>query len=183
MQDDDVVIETDGEEETGGSEDELEASESRAETKLTKLRTELEQARKEKQEHLDGWQRAKADYVNALKRFEEEKKSAIELGKVIGVRAFIPTLDSVERAKASGELPEGFLAIAKQLESAATAAGLSQFGKAGDHFDPALHDALGQDPTDSKDQDDVITAVLVPGWKLGDVVIEPAKVRVAHFQG
>ncbi len=178
---DDVIIESDGDEEMGGSEDELEASESRAETKLVKLRKELEQVKKEKQENLDGWQRAKADYVNALKRFEEEKKGAIDLGKVLAAKAFLPPMDSLERAKGSGELPEGFVGIVKQLETAATSLGLVQFGQTGDSFDPSLHEALGQDPTEDKDQDDVITAVLVPGWKLGEVVIQPAKVRVAHF--
>ncbi len=182
MNDDDVIIESDGSEELGGEED-IEESESRAETKITKLRKELEHVKKEKQENLDGWQRAKADYVNALKRFEEEKRGAIDLGKVLAAKAFLPSMDSLERAKGSGELPEGFVGIVKQLETAAASLGLVQFGQTGEAFDPSLHEALGQDPTDSKEQDDVVTAVLVPGWKLGDVVIQPAKVRVAHFEG
>ena len=38
--------------------------------KINKLKDELEKIKKEKQEYLDGWQRAKADYVNILKRSE-----------------------------------------------------------------------------------------------------------------
>ncbi len=179
---DDVFVETDGDEELGGSEEELEATEGRAEAKLAKLRKEIEQLRKEKQENQDGWQRSKADYVNALRRFEEEKKSAVEVGTVKAAEAFLPVLDSLERAKASGELPDGFAAIVKQLESAAKSLGLTQFAAVGDHFDPMLHEALGQDTTDDQEQDDVITAVLECGWKLGDRVLRPAKVRVAHFE-
>jgi molecular chaperone GrpE (heat shock protein) len=88
MQDnDDVVIDTDGFEE-GGSEEELEASASRVDAKTTKLKAELEKVKKEKQEYLDGWQRAKADYVNALKRFELEKGAAIEMGKVVSTSLY-----------------------------------------------------------------------------------------------
>ena len=181
--DDDVIIESDGEEEIGGSEEELEATEARADAKVIKLRKELDQTRKEKQENLDGWQRAKADYVNALKRFEEEKKNAVELGTLKAAGAFLPVIDSLERAKAAGDIPEGFAGILKQLEGAVLKLGLSQFGAVGETFDPSLHEALGQDPTDDPEQDDMITAILEPGWRTFDHVIRPAKVRVSHFEG
>jgi molecular chaperone GrpE len=180
--DDDVIIESDGSEELGSSEEELEASESRTDTKLQKLRKELEQVRKEKQENQDGWHRAKADYVNALRRFEEEKRLALEIGKTSAAKAFIPAMDSLERAK-SNDMPEGFVGIVKQLESAAKSVGLEQFGEVGEQFNPSLHEALGQDPAESKDQDDRVTTVLEPGWKIGEQVIRPAKVRVSHFEG
>lgn len=180
--DDDVVIEPDASENGGGSEEELEAVESRADAKVTKLRKELEQARKEKQENLDGWQRAKADYVNAVKRFEDERQRALELGKIVSAQAFLPALDSLARAKTSGEqLPEGFAGIAKQLESGAKALGLEQIGSVGEQFNPSLHEALGQDAAESESEDDTITAVLESGWKIGDSILRPAKVRVAHF--
>jgi molecular chaperone GrpE len=179
--DDDVLIEEDGDEEIGGSEEELEATEARADTKVTKLRQELEQTRKEKQDNLDGWQRAKADYVNALRRFEEEKRDAVDIGTFKAASAFLPVIDSLERAKAAGEIPEGFAGILKQLEGAVLKLGLSQFGTIGEKFDPMMHEALGQDPTDDADKDDEVTAILEPGWKTVDHVIRPAKVRVAHF--
>ncbi len=170
----------------GDSEEDIEALEGRAETKISKLRSELAQAKKEKQENLDGWQRSKADYVNALKRFEEEKKAAVNLGTFKAAGAFLSVVDSLERAKATAgvdqTLPEGFAGILKQLEDAVAKLGLSQFGKVGEKFDPMLHEALGQDPTNDASQDDVITVVLELGWKSGEYVLRPAKVRVAHFE-
>ena len=180
MDDDDVIIEQDSSTE-GSSEEELEATEGRAEIKVAKLRKELELAKKEKQENLDGWQRAKADYVNALKRFETDKRAAIELGTFKAAMNFLPVIDSLERAKASAELPEGFAGILKQLEDAADKIGLEQFGKVGEAFNPMLHEALGQDPTDTAEDDEKITAVLEPGWKVGENVIRAAKVRVAQY--
>jgi molecular chaperone GrpE len=181
--DDDIIIEEDGSDELGHSEEDIEAEESRADSKMAKLRKELENARKEKQEYLDGWQRAKADYVNALKRFDDEKKSAAAMGMVKAASGFIGVLDTLNRAEASGEIPDSFKAVAKQLHDAANSLGLKQFGEKGEAFDPSLHEALGQDPVSSIDEDDHVTAVLEQGWKAGDAVIRPAKVRVGSYQG
>ncbi len=172
---DDVVIEADGSEELGGKGGDAGA-------KVVKLKAEIEQLKADKQEYLDGWQRAKADYVNALKRFEEEKKAALNLGRVVTVGAFIPVIDSLTRAEGAGEIPEAFKGIAKQLHDAAKSLGLEQFATVGEKFDPGQHEALGQDPTDDVKQDDTITAVLEPGWRSKDSIIRPAKVRVAHFE-
>lgn len=175
---DDVVIEPDGSEEIREDSD---VTEGRIDAKVTKLKKELEQIKKEKQEYLDGWQRAKADYVNALKRFDEEKKGAVSLGTAISARAFIPAMDSLERAESAGEIPESFAGIAKQLHDAIKTLGLEKFGTVGEAFDPNLHEALGQDATDDQSKDDTVTAILESGWKMKETVIRPAKVRVAHF--
>jgi molecular chaperone GrpE len=152
-----------------------------ASDRVKKLRGELETARKDKQEYMDGWQRAKADYVNLLKRIESEARTSESKGKIKAVETLLPAFDALERAKEHGEVPAGFLAIAKQLESAFAALGLEAVGKVGEKFDPTFHEALGQDPVESAETDDTITALLEKGWKIGDVVIRPAKVRVAHF--
>lgn len=177
MSDDDVIIDTEDFDE-GMSEEELEATESRAESKVEKLKQELATCKKEKQEYLDGWQRAKADYVNALKRFDEDVSRAKSNGAVKTAEAFIPVMDSLARASAQGEIPEGFQAIMKQLESAGKTVGLVSFGLVGEAFDPSLHEALGQDNTDDMSKDDTISQVLEKGWKVQDVVVRPAMVRV-----
>ncbi|MBU6388335.1 nucleotide exchange factor GrpE [Patescibacteria group bacterium] len=158
-----------------------EAGEEKAEAKVKKLRDELAACRKERTEYRDGWQRAKADYVNALKRFGDDSKTAELRGKVKAVETLLPAFDALERSKEHGEIPEGFLAIAKQLESAFASLGLTALGEVGEKFNPSFHEALGQDPTDDSEADDTVTAVLEKGWKVGDAVIRPAKVRVAHF--
>lgn len=184
MQDnDDVVVERDGSEEDGMSEVELEAQESRADTKLAKLRAELERTKKERQEYMDGWQRAKADYVNALRRFEDEKAEAKQAGMVKSARAFLGVIDSLKRAEQAGAIPESFQGIAKQLRDAASTLGLTEFGAVGEAFDPNQHEALGQDPVTAANMDDTVTAVLESGWKAGEAVIRPAKVRVGSFEG
>lgn len=175
---DDVKIEADPSSAAGEDQ-----GEERAEQKIAKMREELSACRREKQEYMDGWQRSKADYVNALKRFEGENKAAEQKGKIRAIELLLPAYDALERAKEHGEVPTGFAAIVKQLETAFASLGLIEVGKAGEVFDPSLHEAFGQDPVESEDQDDVITAVLEKGWKAGDIVIRAAKVRVGHFTG
>lgn len=179
---DDVQFESDMHEDVGQSESEVVEEEARAEAKMKKLKDELEACKKEKQEYLDGWQRAKADYVNALKRSEADIKAAKAGGLAKAVETLLPGLDALERAKEHGEVPPGFQAIAKQLESSFAALGLTALGTVGEAFNPMLHEAFGQDPAASKETDDTITAVLEKGWRVGDTVIRPAKVRVAHFE-
>lgn len=180
--DDDVVFERDGREEDGGSEEELEATESRVDSKFQKLKKELDAVKKEKQEYLDGWQRAKADYVNALKRFEDEKQSAASQATLKAVKALLPAYDALERAKAAGELSEGFAGIAKQLESAFAGLGVKPLGEIGDFFDPAKHEALGTDPTDDRTKDDTVSVVLEQGYAIGDSILRPARVRVYQHE-
>ncbi len=155
--------------------------EERAEGKVKKLRDEIESLRKEKQEYMDGWQRSKADYVNAIKRFESDLKIAKARGTAGALDALLPAFDALERAKEHGEVPEGFQAIVRQFESALKTLQVEPLGEVGEKFNPALHEAFGTDAAESIDSDDTITAVLEKGWRMGDMIIRPAKVRVAHF--
>lgn len=155
----------------------------KAEGKVQKLRSELEELRKEKQEYMDGWQRSKADYVNALKRFESDLKTAKTRGTASALETLLPAFDALERAREHGEIPEGFQAIVRQFESALKTLGVEAIGAVGEKFNPALHEAFGTDAADSPASDDTVTAVLEKGWKIGDSIIRPAKVRVAHYAG
>lgn len=179
---DDINIEADGAEEVGMSEEELEATESREGAKVAKIKKELDACKAERQEYMDGWQRAKADYVNVLKRAEDERKSAEVKGTVKSAKAFIGVLDSLTRAEASGEVPGAFQAISRQLRDAATSLGLVSFGSVGEAFDPNQHEALGQDLVEDILLDDTVTAVLEQGWKAGDTIVRAAKVRVGSHQ-
>ncbi len=178
----DISIEEDGLEEKAMSEEELDSVESRAGAKADKLKSELATVKRERQEYMDGWQRAKADYVNALKRFEEDKARAKEQGLVKATGALLPAYDTLERAKAHGGIPEAFAGVAKQLEAGFASLGIVQIGEAGETFDPIRHEALGTDPTDDQKRDDTVSAVLEKGYAVGDSVLRPARVRVFQFE-
>lgn len=177
VDEDDVYMEQDGSEELGMDDEVTSGKEA---SKLMKLKKELESTKKEKQEYLDGWQRAKADYVTLLKRMEEERSASETKGIVKASSQFIAVLDSLERAKAHGEIPEAFAGIVSQLESATKALGLTTFGEIGEEFDPNRHEALGQDAVDDITLDNTVTAVLESGWERNGNIVRPAKVRVGE---
>ena len=172
---DEVTIEP----ESGRSDLPDEEVEKTAENKIAKMREEIAACRKESREYMDGWQRAKADYVNALKRFDEEKKGERERGVVEAVNELFPAFDAIERSKEHGDMPKGFSAIVRQFETAFASLGLKPIGEVGEAFDIAFHEALGTDLAKSAAEDNTVSAVLERGWRINDKIIRPAKVRVA----
>ncbi len=151
-------------------------------SKLKKVKKELERCKKEKQEYLNGWQRTKADHINALRRFEQDVEKAKNIGVQKSIKVLLPVLESLNRAESThGKLPDGFSAIAKQLTSAFTAVGVIKIEVCiGDIFNPTLHEALSRNITEDASKDNTISAVLETGWKLHEDVIQPAKVSVAY---
>ena len=182
MDEDEIKMEPEVENsETNEEFEDPERSEGEKEQKIAKMRGELSVCRKEKQEYMDGWQRAKADYVNLLKRIETDAKASELRGKVKAVETLLPAFDALERAKEHGEIPEGFMAIAKQIETGFASLGLEEIGKVGEQFNPELHEAFGQDAVEEVEKENMITAVLEKGWRINGSTIRPAKVRVGMF--
>jgi molecular chaperone GrpE len=148
---------------------------------LKKLREKLKNCEKKNEENLLGWQRSRADYANALKRFKEEKEEAISLGVSMSLLSLLPALDSLNRAKEAGEIPDNFKGIEKQILSAFENLGAVEIRpKVGDIFDPKEHEALGEDVVDEASKDNTITAMLDCGWKMKDKVLRASRVRVGH---
>lgn len=147
--------------------------------KLKKLRTELKEAKEKEREYLAGWQRAKADYINLKREQEDSRAYAHRLGISVAAKALLPALDALERARAAGKISEEFARIEKLILAAFPALDIYPVEVVvGAKFNPSLHEALGQDPVDSNEKDDTITLLLEKGWRVGDDVIRPAKVRV-----
>src|SRR6266404_9133019 len=81
---------------------------------IQKLREKLKKAIEEKQEYLDGWQRAKADLANfkrqeALIHVDKEARIKSDI-----IESFIPALDTFELALRHEKSP-GFEMVYKQL--------------------------------------------------------------------
>ncbi len=57
--------------------------------------------------------------------------------------------------------------------------GLSEVGQEGDMFDPNVHEAVMREERDDL-EDGTITAVFQKGYRLGDLLVRPALVRVAY---
>jgi molecular chaperone GrpE len=129
-------------------------------------------------------QRVQADFINFRRRSEEEKLRAIQAGKEQAVLTLLPVLDNIERAIAHEPADikdhawvKGVSSIALQLEMQLASIGLKKIGVEGEVFDPNRHEAVSMNEEATGDQE-VVAAVLQPGYQLGEQIIRPAMVNV-----
>lgn len=154
--------------------------------KIKKLKDELKQARKESQDNLDGWQRARADYANLQKSSESQMKELKEY--VLGgfVEDLLPTLDSFEMAMKNREAWEsvsenwrkGMEYIYEGLKGVLTNNGIEMIGNEGEKFNPEMHQGVEEIETDDETKDHTIAEVVQRGYKSSKSVIRPAKVKI-----
>jgi molecular chaperone GrpE len=128
--------------------------------------------------------RALADFDNYRKRVQREQESAAQAGKRQLVLALLDVMDDFERALAyANTAPESILAgarvIHQRLMDLLQAQGVVPYTSAGQPFDPALHDAIEVINTDQA-APGVVLNELSHGYRWGDEVLRPARVRVAQ---
>src|SRR3989344_3800269 len=159
-------------------------------TKLAKLREKLVACEASKAEYLAGWQRAKADLINAGKRHEEERQRFGAMGEESVIHEILPALDAFDMAIANKEAWEkvdagwrqGVEFIRSQLLGTLSRFGVEAFGAPGEHFDAARHHSIENVAAESASQDGTLAAVVQKGYARGDQVIRPAAGKVFHLE-
>lgn len=157
---------------------------------IKKLREKLKKCIKEKYEYLDGWQRAKADFINARKKDEKTRKEFIVFAKEELIFDLLMTIDNFDMVYADRKAWEsvdktwriGIEHIHSQLLKTLEKQGLKQFNPEGEMFDHARHDSVESAITDKKENDQKIIEVLQKGYELNGKIIRPAKVKVGEFK-
>ena len=151
---------------------------------LKKLKEELAKAKQERQEYLDGWQRCKADSINARKETEARASRSAEMLREALVHDIIPALDSFDMAAGSeawAEVSDGWKSgmelVRDQLVGALKSHGVERYGKVGESYDPHLHE-VAQETDDAPGESHEIVRVLRYGYKTGDRVLRPAHVII-----
>ena len=181
---DDIVIETDD-----TLDDSVIAEENMGET-IKKLREKLKKSQSEAQEYLTGWQRAKADLINARKRDEEDRKEFMKFANERLIEGLIPVLESFDMAMGNKEAWEkvdknwrvGVEYIYSQLKKILSDSGLEDIDPIGLKFDPARDEASEYVPVVSADKDHVITQVVQKGYSLNKKPMRPPKVKVGEYK-
>ena len=149
---------------------------------VEELKQKLEAAEKQGNEYLEGWRRAKADYLNYKKdenaRLEQIAKYTSEdmLREMIGVLdSFDLGLRSLEKA---GPVEKGVYMIRSQIEDTLKKRGLERIKLApGDPFDPMTAEAIAEG--ESEHPPGTVAEEIEPGYRLYDKVIRPARVRLS----
>ena len=126
--------------------------------------------------------RALADLQNYRKRVEEEKAAFVQFSNLNLIIELLPVLDNFNRA--FGSVPEeimktewfkGALQIEQQLVSIIKKQGVAELpSSVGHKLDPAQHEAITTGPGEK----DTVIEEYEKGYKIGEKVIRPAKVKV-----
>ncbi len=133
--------------------------------------------------------RLAADFDNFRKRQTAERENLLKYGAEDTLKKLITVLDTFERAKKSIEVleecqkvKESYEVCIKQLYDTLDKIGLKKIEAKGEEFDPNLHEAVMQTPTNEHPANTVIDE-LQTGYKLHDKVLRPTFVNVATEGG
>jgi molecular chaperone GrpE len=143
-----------------------------------------EQVEEQQPEEDDRLLRLAADFDNYKKRAARDREEYVARANERLLKELLPILDDLERALNSAEeheeaqLEEGVRLVHRSLASLLQRNGVVEIATEG-KFDPHVHEALLAQPAENREHGDVLD-VIQKGYKLGDLVVRPARVIVAE---
>lgn len=172
-----------------GLDDSVVAEESSAET-VKKLREKLKKALAEKQDYLTGWQKDKAEFVNARKRDAESQKEFMKFANESLMAELTAVLDSFGMAFANKEAWEkvdknwrtGVEYISNQLKKVLEENGLKEINPEGQPFDPMRDEAIEYEPVTDEKWNHVVTSVVQKGYSYNGRTLKAPKVKVGEWK-
>ena len=161
-----------------------EAEAAASDQELAEMRKKLKEAEEQLARQKDVLLRTAAEYDNYRNRTSREKQSVYQDATADAVKEFLPVADNLERALqqkdcSSEDLRKGVEMVEKQLQDALKKLGVTEMGKEGDPFDPALHSAVAH-VEDKKAGENTVSKVFQKGYKIGERVVRHAMVQVAN---
>jgi len=137
---------------------------------------------KEKEEYLEGWKRAKADFLNMKKEEEERVREFIKFGNEAIIRSMVSVLESFYLGLMAWkeETPEkkGMMLVRAQLEETLKKYGVEIIqAKIGEEFNPEKHECLLLEASESPTG--TITEEVEKGYALYGKIIRPVRVKVS----
>jgi molecular chaperone GrpE len=150
---------------------------------------ELERLERELADFQDRHLRLAAEFDNYRRRIERERAELPQRARAEVVSRLLDVLDDVQRVAAFADdspapaLLEGVRLVEKKMRGLVEGWGLVAVDPAGELFDPATMEAMMTVPAEHPEEDDVVFDVFQKGYRLGDSLIRPARVRVKKYEG
>jgi molecular chaperone GrpE len=144
----------------------------------------LQDAERERDEVLDNLRRVAADFDNYRKRVAREQSQLYGRASERVVVKLLPVLDDLVRALDAAEhheeakVLEGVRMTKDALAGVLASEGVEEIATDG-LFDPHVHEALMTQPAEGVEPGHVVD-VIQRGYRIGDVVLRPARVIVAE---
>ena len=152
------------------------------------------------EEEIDPWQaleleaakwkdqaiRTAAELDNFRKRMSREKLDAVRYGNQSLLEELLPVLDNFDMGMQAAAQEEGSMLfmgmqmIHKQLDEFLSSQNVEEIPtEVGGDFDPKVHEALGQEASDEI-EDGKIIRVVRKGYRIGERLLRPSNIIVAH---
>ncbi len=151
-------------------------------SKVKELEAALEAEKAKTAEAEDRYLRLAAEYDNFRKRSRAEREGVYAEAAADAVKELLPIFDNLERATqytAPDKVAEGVELILKGLPDVFAKMKITVYGKAGEQFDPNIHNAVMHIEDEAYGENEIVD-VFQQGYMLGDRVIRYAMVRVAN---
>lgn len=146
--------------------------------------SELVELKKKADEYLDGWKRAKADYLNYKRDMEKRQEEMAQYANAALIFQLLPAVDHlrialshVPKDQESAEWVKGLFHVKRQFDEFLKRLGIEQIKTVGEKFNPELHEAIESVAQEGVESDMVIEE-LTAGYTLNGKVVNPAKVKV-----
>lgn len=162
----------------------MEAKKKGTETVTGAEPSEVERLKEEARHEHEMLLRLLADFDNYRRRVERENGEAVRSGKREIILALLEVVDGFDRAlqqtsEASSSLSVGVQILHRKLLGLFEAQGITPFKSLGEVFNPERHEAIGS-LTSDQHESGVIVDELQRGYRWGDEILRPARVRVAQ---
>ncbi len=154
--------------------------------KLSECEKKLNEYKKKAEEYLNGWKRAKADYLNFKKEEERRKSEFVKFANLSLILELLPLRENFK--KAFNHLPKeleendwviGIKHIKNQLDELFKKFHIEEIKTVGEKFNPERHEAVGKEKRDNLEEDTIIKEVET-GYLMEGKVIKPAKVIISY---
>lgn len=137
----------------------------------------------ERDDFQDQLLRTRAEFDNYRKRIARDNEQLRKRAAQSLVNDLLPVVDHLELALQhsdddSGSFIEGIEMVLKQFGDVLKNHGVKSIAAVGEKFDPNVHDAMMQAPSEEHPED-IVVQEYQRGYMMGDMVIRPAKVIVS----
>lgn len=156
---------------------------------IRRLREKLKTCQAVRREYLEGWQRAKADYVNAQKEEDRARARFLKFSKEEIIKDILPALNSFQSAFGNKEAWEkvdlnwrmGVQYIYSQLLAALQKNEVTLIDpKVGELFDEKKHESVVSVSAKEGVARGTIAEIVQKGYALHGKILQPAKVKIAE---
>ena len=156
---------------------------------IKKLRAKLKACEADKGEYLAGWQRAKADSINARREEDERRKDIIKFSEKALVLELVNLADSFDGLfankkgweKIEKNWRQGMEHLRAQLMNIMKSRGVEAIENSGKIFNPQESESIGEADVDTEKKDGIVIEEMRKGYKMHGMVIRPSLVKVGKF--